>query len=157
MQIKDIVKANGTILSDAGANGSDDPADWFRFQFTDVRVGMPNLTENMERKDIMPHACRIRNMTYSAPISVDIEYTKGNQINIEKDVEIGRMPMMLGSSNCWLSSMNQEQLAKVKECPYDPRGYFIVKGVEKVILIQEQMAKNRIIIGMDRAAENLCA
>ncbi len=45
------------------------------------------------------------------------------------------MPMMLGSSNCWLKDMSDEQLARVKECPYDPRGYFIVKGVEKVLLI----------------------
>lgn len=45
------------------------------------------------------------------------------------------MPMMLGSSNCWLAKMSHEELARIKECPYDPRGYFIVKGVEKVILI----------------------
>jgi DNA-directed RNA polymerase III subunit RPC2 len=56
------------------------------------------------------------------------------------------MPMMLGASNCWLSSMDQDQLARAKECPYDPRGYFIIKGTEKVLLIQEQMSKNRIII-----------
>lgn len=32
--------------------------------------------------------------------------------------------------------MGHQELASVaKECPYDPRGYFIVKGVEKVILI----------------------
>lgn len=29
-------------------------------------------------------------------------------------------------------------------------GYFIVKGVEKVILIQEQLSKNRIIVEADR-------
>jgi DNA-directed RNA polymerase III subunit RPC2 len=29
-------------------------------------------------------------------------------------------------------------------------GYFIVKGAEKVILIQEQLSKNRIIIETDR-------
>lgn len=28
-------------------------------------------------------------------------------------------------------------------------GYFIVKGVEKVILIQEQLSKNRIIVEVD--------
>ncbi len=36
------------------------------------------------------------------------------------------------------------------ECPYDPRGYFIVKGVEKVFLLQEQLADNRIIIEEDK-------
>jgi DNA-directed RNA polymerase III subunit RPC2 len=76
-------------------------------------------------------------MTYAAPIHVDVEYTKGNFINTDTDVLIGHMPMMLGASNCWLNDMPHEELARVKECPYDPRGYFIVKGVEKVILIQE--------------------
>ena len=76
-------------------------------------------------------------MTYSAPIHVDVEYTKGSKIYVATDVLIGQMPMMLGSSNCWLAKMDHEQLARIKECPYDPRGYFIVKGVEKVILIQE--------------------
>lgn len=47
------------------------------------------------------------------------------------------MPIMLGSSNCWLSGKTHEELARIKECPYDPRGYFIIKGSEKVVLIQE--------------------
>lgn len=45
------------------------------------------------------------------------------------------MPMMLGSSNCWLNNKSHEELAKMNECPYDPRGYFIIKGVEKAVLI----------------------
>jgi DNA-directed RNA polymerase III subunit RPC2 len=94
----------------------------------------------------MPHECRIRDLTYAAPIYVDLEYTKGDRIFLKREVEIGRMPMMLGASNCWLQGLTHEQLARVKECPYDPRGYFIIKGVEKVLLIQEQMSKNRIII-----------
>jgi DNA-directed RNA polymerase III subunit RPC2 len=48
-------------------------------------------------------------------------------------------------------------VAKLGECPYDPRGYFVVKGVEKVILIHEQLAKNRIIIETDPKTHNLCA
>ena len=77
-------------------------------------------------------------MTYSAPIHVDVEYTKGMQINVASDVLLGHMPMMLGASNCWLANMDHDQLAReAKECPYDPRGYFVVRGVEKVILIQE--------------------
>ena len=74
-------------------------------------------------------------MTYSAPIYVDVEYTMGNQVNVASDKLLGLMPMMLGASNCWLSKMNHDELAQVKECPYDPRGYFIIRGVEKAILI----------------------
>ena len=74
-------------------------------------------------------------MSYSAAIYVDVEYNKGGMKRKATDVEIGRMPIMLGSSSCWLDGMSHEELARKKECPYDPRGYFIVKGVEKVILI----------------------
>ena len=96
-------------------------------------------------------------MTYSAPINVDVKYKKENHINVASDVLIGHMPMILRASNFWLSNMQHEELARILECPYDPRGYFIVKGVEKVILIQEQMAKNRIIIEVDSKTGNLCA
>ena len=42
------------------------------------------------------------------------------------------MPIMLRSSNCTLSGKSSADLAKLNECPYDPGGYFVVKGVEKV-------------------------
>ena len=43
-----------------------------------------------------------------------------------------RMPIMLRSSNCTLTGKSPADLAKLNECPYDPGGYFVVKGVEKV-------------------------
>jgi len=74
----------------------------------------------------------------------------------KNDEPIGKMPIMLGSSNCWLRGKSHEELAKMRECPYDPRGYFIIKGIEKVLLIQEQMSKNRIIVEYD-SKKNLTA
>lgn len=53
---------------------------------------------------------------------------------------------MLRSSNCVLTNKSEYELAKMNECPLDPGGYFVVKGQEKVILIQEQLAKNKMII-----------
>ena len=43
------------------------------------------------------------------------------------------MPIMLGSSHCVLNSKIESELIELKECPYDPRGYFIIRGVEKVV------------------------
>jgi DNA-directed RNA polymerase III subunit RPC2 len=40
-------------------------------------------------------------------------------------------------------------LSSSLQCLYDPGGYFVVKGTEKVILIQEQLSKNRIIVELD--------
>lgn len=55
---------------------------------------------------------------------------------------------MLGSSKCVLNNKSKQELASMFECPYDPKGYFIVKGNEKVILIHEQISKNRVIVEM---------
>ena len=41
-------------------------------------------------------------MTYAAPIVVDVEYTVGSTQVLKKNVLIGRMPIMLRSSNCAL-------------------------------------------------------
>lgn len=63
-----------------------------------------------------------------------------------KELIFYRMPIMLRSSNCVLSNKSEYELAKMNECPLDPGGYFVVKGQEKVILIQEQLSKNRMIV-----------
>ena len=39
---------------------------------------------------------------------------------------------MLRSSKCVLTGKSEEELAQLKECPLDPGGYFIIRGVEKV-------------------------
>ena len=98
---------------------------------------------------ITPFQCRVRDCTYSAPIYVNVRYTRGRQIVVKRNVMIGRMPIMLRSNKCILSHKSVDELAALKECPYDPGGYFIVKGVEKVILIQEQLSKNRVILEDD--------
>ena len=48
-----------------------------------------------------------------------------------------------------LRNKTPAELAKMQECLYDPGGYFIVKGAEKVLLMQEQLSKNRILVDMN--------
>ena len=129
----------------------------FFLQYTDIRIGEPSVDEDAFMKSpVTPHECRLRDRTYSAPILVDIRFKRGSKIVVKANVEIGRMPIMLQSDNCRLKGKSEAELAKLKECPYDPGGYFVVKGVEKVILIHEQLSKNRIIVELD-ARQNVCA
>ncbi|KAL7545885.1 hypothetical protein ACHAWF_009241 [Thalassiosira exigua] len=122
----------------------------FYLRYTDCWVGEPSIDEDAyATARTTPFQCRLRDCTYSAPIYVNVRYTRGRQIVVKKKVVIGRMPIMLRSSNCLLRDKSERELAKMKECPYDPGGYFIVKGVEKVLLIQEQLSKNRVIIEED--------
>ena len=119
----------------------------FYLRYTDCWVGEPCVEEDSYSTTVAsPFQCRLRDCTYSAPIYVNVRYTRGRQIVLKKKLLIGKMPIMLRSSKCLLANKTEEQLMALKECPYDPGGYFIVKGVEKAILIQEQVVKNRIII-----------
>ncbi|KAJ8920655.1 hypothetical protein NQ315_004794 [Exocentrus adspersus] len=139
VDIKKIVEANNKLTCDA------DPL--FYIKYTNVHVGTPDVDEGFNiSKPTTPHECRLRDLTYSAPISVDIEYTRGTQRVAKTGLLIGRMPIMLRSSNCVLTNKSEYELAKMNECPLDPGGYFVVKGQEKVILIQEQLSKNRMIV-----------
>lgn len=151
VDIKKIIRAksNCFVRSDA------DPK--FFLQYLDIRIGEPSVDEDAFMKTpVTPHQCRLRDRTYSAPILVDIRFKRGSKIVVKSNVEIGRMPIMLRSDNCRLMNKSEAELAELKECPYDPGGYFIVKGVEKVILIHEQLSKNRVIVELD-SKQNVCA
>ena len=128
-EIKKIMKANELVTSDA------DPM--FYLKYLSISVGKPDVEESLNvTKPVAPRECRLRDMTYLAPITVDIEYSRGNQRVVRKGLLIGRMPIMLRSCNCILTGKSPKELAKLNECPIDPGGYFIERGVEKVILIQ---------------------
>ncbi|KAK9453154.1 hypothetical protein V1511DRAFT_505784 [Dipodascopsis uninucleata] len=142
VDLKKIVKANERVVSDV------DPE--FYLKYLDIRVGMPQRKDqNSLNTDITPHECRLRDLTYAAPIFVDVEYTRGKRVVVHKGLEIGRMPVMLRSQRCVLNGKSEIEMAKLMECPLDPGGYFIVNGTEKVILVQEQLSKNRIIVEAD--------
>lgn len=143
VEIKKIMKANEIVTSMADPN--------FYIKYLNIYVGKPDVEESFNvTKSISPHECRLRDMAYAAPITVDIEYTRGTQRVIRKCLPIGRMPIMLRSSNCILTGKSPQELARLNECPIDTGGYFVVRGVEKVILIQEQLSKNRMIVDVDR-------
>ncbi|KAG0004534.1 DNA-directed RNA polymerase III core subunit ret1 [Modicella reniformis] len=143
VDLEKIIRANERVKSDV------DPH--FYLKYTGIRVGAPERPDQEAmNRSYTPHECRLRDLTYSANIYVDIEYVRGRQIVRRKGVPIGRMPIMLRSSHCVLTGKNELELARMNECPLDPGGYFVVKGVEKVILVQEQMSKNRILVDVDR-------
>ena len=41
-------------------------------RFTDIRIGDPKVVEDF-KQTLTPHECRVRNLTYAAPILVDVE------------------------------------------------------------------------------------
>ncbi|XP_058188586.1 DNA-directed RNA polymerase III subunit 2 [Rhododendron vialii] len=143
-QIRKIVRANDLITSKV------DPTIYLRYK--EVWIGKPSTSIEGAVIELTPHNCRLSDLTYAAPIYVNIEYSNGQKTPpvAKKNVFIGQMPIMLRSCCCVLHRKDEAELARLGECPLDPGGYFIIKGTEKVILIQEQLSKNRIIIDTDK-------
>ena len=142
VDLQAILRANARITSDVDPN--------FFLEYEDIRVGHPERPdENAINPSITPHECRLRDLSYSAPVYVNVRYTRGKQEVVSKGIKIGKLPIMLRSNKCVLFGKNKAELAKMTECPLDPGGYFVVKGTEKVILVQEQLSKNRIIVETD--------
>ena len=65
---------------------------------------------------------RLRNLTYSAPLYVDITKTvvKDGQDPVETQHQktfIGKIPIMVRSTYCLLSGMTDRDLTELNECP----------------------------------------
>jgi DNA-directed RNA polymerase III subunit RPC2 len=150
-ELRQIVRWNGYVTSEASSN-------WF-LKYLDIRVGTPSVFEHVDvQRPLTPHQCRISDLTYAAPLLVDIEHYRCGQRETVTNVFIGYLPIMLRSSRCCLlqAQSDAELAERFRECPLDPGGYFIVRGAERVILIQEQLCKNRMLVELD-ARGDLCA
>jgi len=147
VELAKIIEANRDVQSEV------DPA--YRLQFVGIKVGTPVAVERSGgvNTKISPHECRLRDITYAAPILVDMKYPRGNYDVLKRNIVIGYLPVMLRSKVCRLRGLTPAQLVSMQECPHDPGGYFVVKGVEKVILSQEQLSKNRVIVELDNKGE----
>ncbi|KAK4241407.1 hypothetical protein C8A03DRAFT_30504 [Achaetomium macrosporum] len=151
-EIKDIVRANRSIRSDQEKD--------FWLEFTDIRVGTPTRNDYSDikaRDEVTPMECRLRDMTYAAPVVVDIIYSRDRKKIVRRNIPLCRIPVMLKSAKCCLSGANNAQMEIMNECPLDPGGYFIINGTEKVILIQEQLSKNRVIVEADEKTGGVSA
>ena len=60
----------------------------------------------------------------------------------EKGIAVANIPIMVKSKYC-TTSIKQDLLG---ECKYDPGGYFIVNGQEKIVMSIEKMVDNKILI-----------
>jgi DNA-directed RNA polymerase II subunit RPB2 len=124
--------------------------------------GKPIIYEkNGENHFMYPNEARLRNMSYSFTIHVDIEieysiYIKrkdgSDKFELRKHSEIlekiylGKFPIMLQSKQCVLYNLKPEVRFNMGECKADPGGYFIIDGKEKVIVCQEQFADNMVYV-----------
>lgn len=121
----------------------------------------PIINEKDGTEKIMtPDDARNRNFSYNGVLSVDfyINITINNPDNsvdsfskILKNINIGKIPIMVGSNYCLTKDHNIRMTQSDKN---DVCGYFIINGNEKVIISQDRIAENKTLIFMDNKQLN---
>ncbi len=122
----------------------------FEINLGKINIGKPKVIEaDGSSSLVLPYEARLRNLTYSAPITLEITVKKDNQVDSEV-VEIGRIPIMVKSKVCNTHGMSKEQLIENYNDPLDTGGYFIINGNERVMVMAEDLAENQPFIENDR-------
>lgn len=117
-----------------------------KITIVDYSIGEPQwiTLEGIAEKKT-PMECRLRNLTYAAPVMVKIRYVDETGRSREQELKLMDLPVMLKSSIDPLRKMSAQELINIGEDPKDPGGYFIINGSEKVLVAQEDLASNNII------------
>ncbi|GBG87225.1 hypothetical protein CBR_g45284 [Chara braunii] len=148
----------------------------YKVEFGQIYLSKPMMTESDgETSTLFPKESRLRNLTYAAPLYVDVTQTitqklvpgksakggggggggedglvGGEEEEVEKDVHskvfVGKVPIMLRSAYCSLYGQSEKELTQLGECPYDQGGYFVINGSEKVLIAQEKMSSNHVYV-----------
>ena len=115
--------------------------------FGRIYVEEPRVKEaDGSESSILPMEARIRNLTYAAPMFLEMTLIEEGEERDRAKVYIGDLPIMVKSVKCPLSRMSEEEQVKAGEDPRDPGGYFIINGSERVLIIQEDLAVNRVLV-----------
>lgn len=150
-QVINFLKTNDNIFDE---NKVGDKVYRYRFKFENIHV-RPPLNEN-GLSLMYPMDARDKKSTYSIKIIAKVsqiqeiydlnkkEIISSKVIgNIVERENILSLPVMVNSKYCSLQ-INRDY--SKRDCEYDPGGYFIVNGSEKIVLCIEKMSPNKPLV-----------
>jgi DNA-directed RNA polymerase II subunit RPB2 len=151
IKIEQIVKQSNPLLI---FNDYDEETNSYKYEininFGNVYFNKPIIYENNGSTKLMfPNDARLRNLSYSSQLLIDLSIDIYSTENSEKvllnnkelkKVNIGKIPIMVGSKYC------TSEIDNSGECKLDLGGYFIVNGNEKVIVGQEKIAEQIVYV-----------
>src|SRR3989449_3392777 len=124
-----------------------------------IKVGTPVVKEaNGATHALTPMEARLRNLNYTAPIFLEFTVIENGIEREPEQIPIGNLPIMAHSKRCSLHRENLEvegelseeeyleRLVKMGEDGYDPGGYYIIAGTERVLISLEDLAPNRVLV-----------
>ena len=147
-----------------------------------VYIGNPVIEDENSTRVLLPNEARLKDYDYSAYMYVDVVAYMNADKNTQtfqkngfhntndnifewidnktvkktlKNVHIGSIPIMTHSKFCPMYNLSSKQLDNLGENSVDSGGFFIIDGVEKVIISQENKAFNKVFVAEDRSANNV--
>lgn len=130
-----------------------------------VSTTLGNVTQN-NLVEMTPLMARQQNETYSGEMTLNIQLSQLFQhsdksfklYEIEgekKSINMGKIPVMLGSKYDTVSNYSEDMKIAAGECPYDVNGYFIINGMEYIILLEDGLRTNRFLVYPEKIKENI--
>ena len=132
-------------------------------EFEKISIRKPTIFENNGAiHPMMPNDARLRNLTYAAPLNVDVkvittfvDHTRNgireSNVRIFPNVHLGKIPVMVSSKYCLLHDQKHIHPSNLGECAEDVGGYFIIQGGERAMISMERMSENRPFVFRNEA------
>jgi len=142
--LQNVVDEQRVIETDIESRGKSNEPVWV--ELGKVEVKKPIVREaDGSQSELFPSEARLRNLTYAAPIQLELVLVQGGEKSEPVTTTIGQLPVMVGSLACNLHGLSDEERMEHGEDPLDPGGYFIVNGTERVLMTLEDLASNKIM------------
>ena len=108
-----IAKGLQSIIDEIGETEIETVSTPYKVKFGRVELGRPRIVEiDGSVSNIFPMEARLRNLSYSSPIYLDMTIEEEGMSREATRQHIGDLPVMVKSDLCQLSKMSKEQLER---------------------------------------------
>ena len=123
----------------------------YKIQLGRIQFKQPRMMElDGSVTHITPAEARLRNVSYVAPLMLEASVIEDGKTLETRFIHIGDIPVMVKSDACILRNFSEQKLIDHAEDQYDPGGYFIINGSERVIVGLEDLSYNKIIVDAEK-------
>ena len=121
--LQKVVNEQRVIETDIEIRGKSNIPVWVELGKIAVRKPLVREADGSQG-DLFPSEARLRNLTYAAPIQLELTLVQGEDRQEPIMTTIGQLPIMIGSTSCNLFGMSDDERVTHGEDPYDPGGFF---------------------------------
>lgn len=105
-------------------------------RLTSATIGKPRLPPGagqIKDYNLYPKECVERKSSYTAPVSVDLEWCVDSAGPFTHRQSFGEIPILVMSKNCHLYGLSPKELVEHGELVNETGGYFIINGACRVL------------------------